>query len=297
MNTRIQVEHTVSEMISGIDLVREQILVAAGHKLGMKQDDISFRGHAIEVRVNAEDPALNFRPAPGTISAYREPGGFGVRVDSAAFTGYTISPDYDSMIAKLIVWGRDRAEALQRLGRAIDEYQIAGVPTTLPLLRALIDFPPVVDATYGTATLEPFAALLPPGPATEAGTTVASAAPADDETIRVEVNGRLHRVRFVDLPPAIRGTVRPTRPVPKKGGSSSRSTAAHGNDIIAPMPGVVVDIPVTVGQQVAEGDVVIIIEAMKMMNELRAHKAGVVTTIHAAKGTQVEARAPLVSLG
>jgi acetyl-CoA/propionyl-CoA carboxylase biotin carboxyl carrier protein len=295
MNTRIQVEHTVSEMISGIDLVREQILVAAGHKLGMTQDDISFRGHAIEVRVNAEDPAQNFRPAPGTISAYREPGGFGVRVDSAAFTGYTISPDYDSMIAKLIVWGRDRTETLARLGRAIDEYQIAGVPTTLPLLRALIDFAPVVDATYGTATLEPFAASLPVSPATGAS-DAATAVSVDDETIRVEVNGRLHRVRFVDLPRSIRTATRPVKAVPRKGGSSPRNTAGHGNDIIAPMPGVVVDVPVTVGQQVAEGDVVIIIEAMKMMNELRAHKAGVITTIHAAKGAQVEARAPLVSL-
>jgi acetyl/propionyl-CoA carboxylase alpha subunit len=120
MNTRIQVEHTVSEEISGIDLVREQILVAAGRPLGFTQDAIDFRGHAIEVRVNAEDPAQNFRPAPGTVARYREPGGFGVRVDSAAYPGFTITPDYDSLIAKLIVWGRDRDEALARLGRAID---------------------------------------------------------------------------------------------------------------------------------------------------------------------------------
>ena len=136
MNTRIQVEHTVTEMISGLDLIREQIRVAAGEALGFGQDDVAFRGFAIEGRVNAEDPADNFRPAPGTISAYREPGGLGVRVDSAAYPGYTISPDYDSMIAKLIVWAPTRAQAIARLGRAIDEYHIEGVPTTLPLLRA-----------------------------------------------------------------------------------------------------------------------------------------------------------------
>ena len=162
MNTRIQVEHTVSEEISEIDLVREQILVAAGRPLTFSQSEVEagFRGHAIEVRVNAEDPAQNFRPAPGTVERYEEPGGFGVRVDSAAYPGFTITPDYDSMIAKLIVRGRNRDETLARLGRAIDEYVITGVPTTLPLLRALIDFGPVRDASYGTATLEPFAASL-----------------------------------------------------------------------------------------------------------------------------------------
>src|SRR6202163_2005926 len=160
MNTRIQVEHTVSEAVSGIDLVREQILVAAGRPLGFGQDEIAFRGHAVEVRVNAEDPAQNFRPAPGVVERYREPGGFGVRVDSAAYPGFKITPDYDSMIAKLIVRGRDRDEALARLARASDEYTITGVPTTLPLLRALVDFGPVRDASYGTATLEPFAAAL-----------------------------------------------------------------------------------------------------------------------------------------
>ncbi|MGC2128835.1 MAG: acetyl-CoA carboxylase biotin carboxylase subunit, partial [Candidatus Aquilonibacter sp.] len=158
MNTRIQVEHTVTEMISGLDLIREQIRVAAGEALGFGQDDIAFHGFAIEGRVNAEDPADNFRPAPGTISAYREPGGLGVRVDSAAYPGYTISPDYDSMIAKLIVWAPTRAQAIARLGRAIDEYHIEGVPTTLPLLRALCDEPSVQNASYGTATLEAFAA-------------------------------------------------------------------------------------------------------------------------------------------
>jgi acetyl-CoA/propionyl-CoA carboxylase biotin carboxyl carrier protein len=303
MNTRIQVEHTVSEQISGIDLVREQILVAAGRPLTLRQADIVFHGHAIEVRVNAEDPAQNFRPAPGTVTRYREPGGFGVRVDSAAYPGFTITPDYDSLIAKLIVTGRDRDEALARLGRAIDEYVIAGVPTTLPLLRALIDFGPVRDASYGTATLEPFAATL--------ATAASNGTPrhpelvegprhpelVEGETIQVEVNDQLFRVRFVDLP-LPRGTpaLAAAKTQPKKGGSGRKNTATAGNDVVAPMHGLVVEIPIAPGANVAEGDVVAVIEAMKMMNEIRAHKAGTVAAVHVAAGTTVEARTPLLTL-
>ena len=158
MNTRIQVEHTVTEMVTGMDLIREQIRVAAGEPLGFLQDDIRFDGFAIECRVNAEDPSQDFRPAPGTIGSYREPGGPGVRVDSAAFPGMTISADYDSMIAKLIVWAPTRLQTIARFKRAIDEFAIGGVPTTLPLLRALCDDPDVVEGDYGTATLETFAA-------------------------------------------------------------------------------------------------------------------------------------------
>ena len=160
MNTRIQVEHTITEMVSGLDLVREQIRVAAGEPLGYGQNEISFRGCSIEGRVNAEDPAAQFRPAPGTVTAYREPGGLGVRVDSAAYAGWTIPPDYDSLIAKLVVWAPTRENAIARMRRALDEYVVEGVPTTLPLLRALCDHPAIADGSYGTATLEPFAATL-----------------------------------------------------------------------------------------------------------------------------------------
>jgi acetyl-CoA/propionyl-CoA carboxylase biotin carboxyl carrier protein len=296
MNTRIQVEHTVSEMISGIDLVREQILVAAGRPLGFDQAaiDASFRGHAIEVRVNAEDPAAGFRPAPGTVARYEEPGGFGVRVDSAASPGFTITADYDSMIAKLIVWARDRDEARARLRRAIDEYVITGVPTTLGLLRALIDHPPVVDATYGTQTLEAFAATGAFGGATSDDAPATQ--PPDDaaETIRVEVNDRLFRVRFVDLPLPAPGNAAPPRAV-KKPVAAKRERAPEGNDVLSPMHGVVVDVPVTAGASVAPGDVVAVIEAMKMMNEIRAHKAGTIAAVHVAAGATVEARTPLVT--
>ena len=320
MNTRIQVEHTVSEEISGIDLVREQILVAAGRPLGFAQDDVELRGHAIEVRVNAEDPAQNFRPAPGTVERYREPGGLGVRVDSAAYPGFAITPDYDSMIAKLIVRAPDRAQALARLGRAIDEYVITGVPTTLPLLRALIDFAPVRDASYGTATLEPFAAEWSTlrqaqgaqgdgalrqaqddmvGARPKAGTDgVTVDARADADLIRVEVNDKLFRVRFVDLPVprGAPGAAPAVRPAPKKGGVTRASSAGAGNDVVAPMHGVVVEISIAPGAAVTEGQVVAVIEAMKMMNEIRAHKSGTVAALHVAAGETVEARTPLVTL-
>ena len=312
MNTRIQVEHTVSEEISGLDLVREQILVAAGRPLGFAQGDVEFRGHAIEVRVNAEDPAQNFRPAPGTVVRYREPGGLGVRVDSAAYPGFAITPDYDSMIAKLIVHAPDRDQALARLARAIDEYDIGGVPTTLPLLRALIDFGPVRDASYGTATLEPFTAQWGRDGAlrqaqddkigaqgstiTAQGDTNGGSGEADGDTIRVEVNDRLFRVRFVDLPAIGGGGLAARTPAPKKGGVTRASSAGAGNDVIAPMHGVVVEVSVEPGAAVADGQVVAVIEAMKMMNEIRAHKSGTVATVHVAAGETVEARTPLLTL-
>jgi acetyl-CoA/propionyl-CoA carboxylase, biotin carboxylase, biotin carboxyl carrier protein len=304
MNTRIQVEHTVSEMISGLDLIREQIRVAAGEPLGFDQDDISFSGFAIEGRVNAEDPADNFRPAPGTITTYAEPGGLGVRVDSAAYPGYTISPDYDSLIAKLIVWAPTRAQAIARLARTIDEYTIEGVPTTLPILRALCDEPSVEDATYGTATLEKFAAtgFSVPSSASLSMVTLRSGGdtqPASPQDISVEVNDKLYRVRVFGLPE--RGSVAPTkngspRLAPRTTGKKEGS-GIGGNDIISPMHGVVVEMKVAPGDAIAEGQVVAIVEAMKMMNEIRAHKAGTIASVHVKPGDTIEARAPLVTVG
>jgi len=298
MNTRIQVEHTITEMVSGIDLVREQLRVAAGEPLGYGQSAIAPRGHAIEVRVNAEDPAQNFRPAPGTLTSYREPSGFGVRVDAAAVAGGTISPDYDSMIAKLIVWAATRDQARERLRRAIDDYVIAGVPTTLPFLRALNDAPAVVDGTYGTATLEAFAATWSAQPAAAAEETP-SDGEAAAEVLRVEVNDRLFRVRVLDRPSngglrngAPRAAAR--KPPAPKGRGNGR--AASGNDVTAPMHGVVVELTVAAGDAVEEGQVVAIIEAMKMMNEIRAHRAGTVAAVHAEKGATVESNSALLTL-
>ncbi len=273
MNTRIQVEHTVSEMISGLDLVREQIRVAAGEPLGYGQGEIRFRGFAIEARVNAEDPAQNFRPAPGTIDAYREPGGLGVRVDSAAYPGWTIPEQYDSLIAKLVVWAPDRDSSIARLRRAIDEYVIEGVPTTLPLLRALCDYAPVAEATYGTATLEAYA-----------------------QTWREAVSNGLApaaRGRRVASAPALQ---RPRRLAPRLGAIRKRGASGSGDDVVSPMHGIIVELGAGAGETVSKGQVVAVIEAMKMMNEIRAHRGGTVAAVHVGAGSSVESGTPLITL-
>ncbi len=270
MNTRIQVEHTVTEMISGLDLVREQIRVAAGEPLGYGQSEIRFRGHAIEGRVNAEDAADEFRPAPGTISAYREPGGPGVRVDSSAYCGWTIPAQYDSLVAKLVVWAPTREDALARLRRAIDEYVIEGVPTTLPLLRALSNDPSVIDATYGTATLEAFARTHRPA-------------------LR---NGRLEPRHFVPM----RTPVSARRTAPRLSWLQRGGASAGGNTVRSPMHGLIVELRVAGGDRVTEGQVVAIIEAMKMMNEIRAHRSGRVSAVLVGRGSSVESGSPLVTI-
>ena len=157
MNTRIQVEHPVTEMITGIDLVNEQIRIAAGGEIGFTQKDITFEGHAIECRINAENPAT-FRPSPGRINHYHPPGGLGVRVDSAVYQGYTIPPYYDSLVGKLIVHGRNRNECLMRIRRALDEYVVDGIETTIPLFRTLVRNPDIADGNYNIHWLEHFLA-------------------------------------------------------------------------------------------------------------------------------------------
>jgi acetyl-CoA/propionyl-CoA carboxylase biotin carboxyl carrier protein len=293
MNTRIQVEHTVTEMITGLDLVREQIRVAAGEPLGFVQDDVGFEGFAIEGRVNAEDPSHGFRPAPGTITAYREPGGPGVRVDSAAGAGMTIPPEYDSMIAKLIVWAPTRSRAIARFRRAIDEFVVEGVPTTLPLLRALCDHPPVVDGTYGTTTLETFAQTIQSSNDRPSSIAAPVESVAAAPAIPVEVDGRLYSVRVLGA-----STPQPkaaARTAPRLA-SNRREGAGGGNAIASPMHGVVVEVAVAPGDAIAQGSVVAVIEAMKMMNEVRAHRDGTVAAVHAAPGDTVEAGSPLVTI-
>jgi len=299
MNTRIQVEHTVSEMTSGLDLIREQLRVAAGEPLGYTQDAVDLRGHAIEIRVNAEDPAKGFQPAPGTLTAYREPAGLGIRVDSAARPGFTVTPDYDSLIAKLVVWDLTRDEAFARLRRAIDDYTIEGVPTTLHFLRALADDPTVRDATYGTATLEEFARSYQQLPHDQGAQppALSETTPMEPETVRVEVNDRLFTVRIFDRPAA--RTASPAQRVKPPRGSRSAATNGRqplGNDILAPMHGVVVEIGVAPGDAVSEGQVVAVVEAMKMMNEIRAPRAGTVEAVLVDPGLTVEPQTPLLRL-
>ena len=155
MNTRIQVEHPVTEMITDIDLILEQIRVAAGGELTLRQEDVKFHGHAVEVRINAENP-FTFRPSPGKILHYHPPGGMGVRIDSAAYQGYTIPPYYDSLVGKLIVHGKTRTECLMRLKRALDEFVVDGIETTLPLFRALVREQAIIDGDYHIHWLEQF---------------------------------------------------------------------------------------------------------------------------------------------
>ncbi len=270
MNTRIQVEHTVTEMITGLDLVREQIRIAAGEPLGYSQREVGFRGYAIEARVNAEDPAHAFRPSPGTIAAYREPGGPGVRMDSAAYPGSQIPPEYDSLIAKLVVWAPTRERAIARLRRAIDEYVVEGVPTTLGLLRALCDQPSVIEGSYGTATLEAFAATLQPAARDGVAPRRPSVAAARKAGER--------------------------RTAPRLATLRRGAASAGGSAVLSPMHGSIVELRAAAGDRVNEGDVVAIIEAMKMMNEIRAHKDGVVATIHVTPGTTIEAGSALMTL-
>jgi acetyl-CoA carboxylase biotin carboxylase subunit len=153
MNTRLQVEHPVTEMITGIDLVREQIRVATGAPLAFAQDDIKFTGHAIECRINAEDP-VTFAPSPGRVTDYHAPGGLGVRVDSALYAGYVVPPQYDSLIAKLIVHGNSRNECLMRLRRALEEFVIGGIETSIPLHRRLVAAPDFINGNYDIRWLE-----------------------------------------------------------------------------------------------------------------------------------------------
>ncbi|HEV2260699.1 MAG TPA: acetyl-CoA carboxylase biotin carboxylase subunit [Candidatus Rubrimentiphilum sp.] len=311
MNTRIQVEHTVTEMIAGVDLVREQIRIAGGEKLGYDQNAIAFSGYAIEGRINAEDPSHEFRPAPGVVTNYREPAGLGVRVDSAAFPGFKISADYDSLVAKLVVWAPARDQALARFRRALDEYVIEGVRTTLPFLRALSDVPQVIDGSYTTSTLELFAvneyALSPssdsPRGSSYLGMTTkpnviptlrpvsAQAPEGRSETITVEVNDKLYRVRLFDLP----SRMRKARREPPRFDRKSNHVHVDADDVVSPMHGVVVEVLVREGQEVATGDVVAVVEAMKMMNEIRAHKPGKIGKLHVKPGETVESRTPLVT--
>ncbi len=156
VNTRIQVEHPVTEMITSVDIVKEQILVAMGERLSFKQEDVKFHGHAIECRINAEDPFKNFMPTPGKIEEYRTPGGPGIRIDSHVYAGYEVPKYYDSLIAKLIAWGRNRDEAIARMKRALQEYKIVGVKTTIPFFEKLLEHPDIIKGNYSTKFLENF---------------------------------------------------------------------------------------------------------------------------------------------
>ena len=284
MNTRIQVEHTITEMVTGIDLVKEQLRIAQGAVLSFTQDEIDPRGHAIQCRINAEDAGRDFAPTPGVLTAYTEPGGIGVRIDSAMESGAAILPAYDSMIAKLVTWGRDRDEAIDRMSRALGEFTIGGVATTIPFHQRVMQHP-VFRA--GNATT----AFVPEHPEVIPDPQIVTPAEADEEqkpveTI-VEVNGRrlsvaIHGAVSVGAPASSNGA----KPV-KRGGAGKKKRGG-GDTLESPIQGTVIRLEVSEGQEVAAGDLICVIEAMKMENEIVAHKAGTISALDIAVGTSIQ---------
>jgi acetyl-CoA/propionyl-CoA carboxylase biotin carboxyl carrier protein len=293
MNTRVQVEHCVTEMTTGIDIVKAGIRVAAGEPLSVAQEDVVLRGHAIECRINAEDASKRFAPAPGTIGSYVEPSGPGVRVDSGVRAGSVVSPIYDPMVAKLIVWDADREQATARMLRALSEFEIGGLKTLIPFHRALLSSEQWARGETCRDLLEDRAWLkaLAFEPAAPANATDGD--DGDDEAVEqsytVEVSGRRFDVRVIGPPPsAADGAAAPGPAKPKRATPAKRQRAARGGDTLAsPMQGNVWKVPVRQGQQVAEGELVTIIEAMKMENEITAHKSGVIAELPISEGDLV----------
>ena len=291
MNTRVQVEHCVTEMTTGVDIVKQGIRVAAGEPLALTQSDVVLRGHAIECRINAEDAAANFVPVPGTISAYEEPSGPGVRVDSGVRAGSVVSDSYDPMLAKLIVWDSDREQATARMLRALSEFRIEGPTTLIGFHRALLATKQWARGETCRDLLEDAKWLraLAPDPGAAPDDEADADADAIEQTYTVEVSGRRFDVRVIGAPPAAadggsaNGVTKPVR-----GERKPAKRKPHGSDTLAsPMQGNIWKVPVSEGQEVAEGDLVAIIEAMKMENEITAHKSGVIAELPISEGDSV----------
>jgi len=287
MNTRLQVEHPITEWVTGLDLVEWQLRIAAGEPLGLTQDDIEHRGHAIEVRINAEDASNGrFAPSPGTLTRFDQPSGPGVRLDAGYGVGDTVSQYYDNLIAKLAVWAPDRERARRRLLRAIDETVIEGVATTLPADVLILSDEAFINATHSTNWVESrldFSSI--PSPQV-AGVEASAAAPLTRRDVTAEVNGRRVSVAVWlpedDDPPA--RTASAARP--RRSHHSSLASAGSGT-VSAPMQGTIVKVSVEVGQSVETGDTIVILEAMKMENSVRAERAGTVSAINVAAGDGV----------
>jgi acetyl-CoA/propionyl-CoA/long-chain acyl-CoA carboxylase, biotin carboxylase, biotin carboxyl carrier protein len=301
MNTRVQVEHCVTEMTTGVDIVKEGIRAAAGEPLSLGQDDVVLRGHAIECRINAEDAAKNFAPAPGRIGDYREPAGPGVRVDSGVGPGSEITPMYDPMVAKLIVWDADREQATRRMVRALAEYEIEGLKTLIPFHTALLQTDQWARGETCRDLVEDrqwLKALAFPPPVRTDGDEDAADAVERDYT--VEVSGRRFDVKVIGPPgaPGVNGTAPAaptgTRPRPRRaeraGGGGG---GASGDTLVSPLQGNMWKVLVEQGQTVEEGQLVCIIEAMKMENEITAHKAGVVAELAVKEGEPITSGATI----
>lgn len=299
MNTRIQVEHTVTEMVTGIDLVAEQILVAMGQPLSFPSA-IDAQGWAIECRLNAEDPARQFAPMPGTITAYREPVGFGIRVESGFASGGMISPAYDSLVAKLIAWGRTRDEALARMRRALTDFEIEGVPTTISFHQRVIDHPAFRNGEATTTFLGDHPELLsdPVGmQRAPAGQTDTASRSVTD--LVVEVDGRRFSVVVNAPSPEDRAPSRQAGRPSRPGKSATKGVNLHssnGNTLTSSVQGTVLRVAVEEGQVVSQGDVIGVVEAMKMENEIVAHRSGRVTKVFIVAGETIAAGANLATI-
>jgi acetyl-CoA/propionyl-CoA carboxylase biotin carboxyl carrier protein len=282
MNTRIQVEHTVTELVTGLDLVREQLLVAAGEPLSLRQEDVVLHGHAIECRINAENPSAGFLPAPGRITTYREPAGPGVRVDSGVAAGVEVSGFYDPLVAKLIVHDVDRERARLRMLRALGEFEIGGVTTLLGFQRALISHPrfaaaetcrELIDSPELAEAAEQFSHPTTTVPGTADGRLSGRA------TI-VELEGRRVEVKVLRPEPGYRALARRRR-------ERARIASAGSDLVVSPMQGTVLDVRVREGDAVEPGTIICVIEAMKMENEVSAPRAGVVAVLSVVTGGAV----------
>jgi len=286
MNTRIQVEHTVTELVTGLDLVREQVLIAAGEPLWLRQEDVRLTGHAIECRINAEDPSNGFLPSPGRITAYREPAGPGVRVDSGVAAGSEVPGLYDPLVAKLIVQGVDRDHARRRMLRALEEFEIGGITTLLGFHRALLDHPCFVAAEtcHGVVESEELAEKARELSHETTTVPIASDGKLRERVTMVELDGRRFEVTVLVPEPPYAELVR--RRSERTGGG------AHGaakDAVVTPMQGTVLAVNVREGDEVRAGDVICIVEAMKMENEIISHVDGVVTELSVEPGHAVRA--------
>ena len=289
VNTRLQVEHPVTEVTTGLDLVREQFRIAEGKELHIKQDPTP-RGHAFEFRINGEDAGSNFMPAPGAITKYVEPSGPGVRMDSGVREGSVVGGQFDSMLAKLIVFGETREEALQRSRRALSEYVIEGMPTVVPFHQHIVENPAFVgdDTHFDVYTKwieeawdNPIPPYVDPADAEEAEEATPS------QKVVVEIDGRRVEVALPGDLALAGGGAGGAKKKAKKRRSSGSKAGISGDAVAAPMQGTVIKVNVEEGQEVAEGEVVVVLEAMKMENPVKAHKSGVVTDLAVAAGEGV----------
>ncbi|HET9691023.1 MAG TPA: biotin carboxylase N-terminal domain-containing protein [Acidimicrobiales bacterium] len=307
MNTRLQVEHPVTEMVTGRDLVALQLAVAAGEPLGFDQDDVVLDGHAIEVRINAEDPAGGkFLPSPGTIRRFSRPDGFGVRTDAGYDDGDTVSQFYDNLIAKVVVWGPDRETARRRMLRALRETVVDGVATTIPADIAILEHPDFASVTHSTnwveSTLDLSGVSATPATPAEAGDGDGEAKVQRD--VDVEVNGRRYSVRMwvpesSTGPVAVTGgggAARPARPRRGAAGGGGAGPAGSGS-VTVPMQGTIVKVLVAVGDTVEAGQAVTVLEAMKMENNIVAETGGTVKEVKVAPGDAVGAGDVVVVIG